>query len=573
VPYRFNVFSGNLDYYKDPDLSAYATKEYVDSGTWLMPPIIEWYDPTGGLPADPEIGDRYGADATANGWTIDYIYEWDGEEWLESEPEEGWMLWNLWEMIMWVFFSGGWMEMGEDSYLKLDGTNSPSADIYSSYAFIMRSFGISGPEGDGLVTFTLAGAYTANVTVPTSDGKLALQTDIPSFEEDPIFSAWLIATPPLYEETDPIFSAWDKSTGISITESQISDLQTYYKSGDSPSFGAITGTGFTMLASNVSIPNYDFSDGMNYWSTDSTWIIATPPGESGDWAHNDGTINKYLQPNPALTIVAGHIYTLTWTQWDDYDDDTYGLSISCGGQTFNQTGSPRVYTWTFSALTTTNLKFWDTFGYEVFLDNITLTDEGPIVAGAITTKYITGNNSDGTIRICSGLDLYPTSQTLTIPATGEMRFKTLIWEPVDDSYPVMEFWSGSYGASQALVKHSDTYNLAQSGFNYPAFGYASTGTNLFAFYSRVYAETPYDVLKMTIAYATGTYDNYIGGNNLVGGMITNIVTASQYRLRALNTAPANASATGTLGEIRIDANYIYVCTATNTWKRVAIATW
>jgi hypothetical protein len=51
------------------------------------------------------------------------------------------------------------------------------------------------------------------------------------------------------------------------------------------------------------------------------------------------------------------------------------------------------------------------------------------------------------------------------------------------------------------------------------------------------------------------------------------VISTQYRLSALNTAPASATATGTLGEIRIDANHIYVCTATNTWKRAAIATW
>jgi len=51
------------------------------------------------------------------------------------------------------------------------------------------------------------------------------------------------------------------------------------------------------------------------------------------------------------------------------------------------------------------------------------------------------------------------------------------------------------------------------------------------------------------------------------------VHAGQYRLSALNTAPANASATGTLGEIRVVADYIYVCTATDTWKRTAIATW
>jgi hypothetical protein len=37
--------------------------------------------------------------------------------------------------------------------------------------------------------------------------------------------------------------------------------------------------------------------------------------------------------------------------------------------------------------------------------------------------------------------------------------------------------------------------------------------------------------------------------------------------------PASASAAGTTGTINWDADYIYVCTATNTWKRVAIATW
>ena len=37
--------------------------------------------------------------------------------------------------------------------------------------------------------------------------------------------------------------------------------------------------------------------------------------------------------------------------------------------------------------------------------------------------------------------------------------------------------------------------------------------------------------------------------------------------------PASAGAAGTAGDVCRDADYIYVCTATNTWKRVAIATW
>lgn len=49
--------------------------------------------------------------------------------------------------------------------------------------------------------------------------------------------------------------------------------------------------------------------------------------------------------------------------------------------------------------------------------------------------------------------------------------------------------------------------------------------------------------------------------------------ASQFKLSALNSAPVNSSDTGTLGEIKIDANYIYICTATNTWKRTALTAW
>lgn len=38
-------------------------------------------------------------------------------------------------------------------------------------------------------------------------------------------------------------------------------------------------------------------------------------------------------------------------------------------------------------------------------------------------------------------------------------------------------------------------------------------------------------------------------------------------------APANATARGNPGEWAVDSGYIYICTAVNTWKRVAIATW
>ena len=44
------------------------------------------------------------------------------------------------------------------------------------------------------------------------------------------------------------------------------------------------------------------------------------------------------------------------------------------------------------------------------------------------------------------------------------------------------------------------------------------------------------------------------------------------RLRTAKT-PATSGAAGNAGDICWDANYIYICTATNNWERVAISTW
>ena len=44
------------------------------------------------------------------------------------------------------------------------------------------------------------------------------------------------------------------------------------------------------------------------------------------------------------------------------------------------------------------------------------------------------------------------------------------------------------------------------------------------------------------------------------------------RLRTAKT-PATAGASGNAGDVCWDASYIYVCVATNTWKRSTIATW
>lgn len=39
------------------------------------------------------------------------------------------------------------------------------------------------------------------------------------------------------------------------------------------------------------------------------------------------------------------------------------------------------------------------------------------------------------------------------------------------------------------------------------------------------------------------------------------------------SVPASAGASGSAGQISYDSDYLYICVATDTWKRVALSTW
>ena len=50
------------------------------------------------------------------------------------------------------------------------------------------------------------------------------------------------------------------------------------------------------------------------------------------------------------------------------------------------------------------------------------------------------------------------------------------------------------------------------------------------------------------------------------------VNSNTMRLRTSRT-PASASAAGNAGDICWDASYLYICIATNTWRRIALSAW
>jgi hypothetical protein len=93
------------------------------------------------------------------------------------------------------------------------------------------------------------------------------------------------------------------------------------------------------------------------------------------------------------------------------------------------------------------------------------------------------------------------------------------------------------------------------------------------------------ILNPTLSTLAVTGNASIGGTLTLGstsistsGITTGTIlstgtVAASFLATDPSGAPASASSTGILGSIVADADYIYVCTATDTWKRAALSTW
>jgi hypothetical protein len=80
-------------------------------------------------------------------------------------------------------------------------------------------------------------------------------------------------------------------------------------------------------------------------------------------------------------------------------------------------------------------------------------------------------------------------------------------------------------------------------------------------------------------YSDATAQSYFAGNVGIGTASPTIssgvglhLSGSTLRLGTART-PASSTATGNQGEVCWDSSYLYVCIATNTWRRIALTTW
>lgn len=162
---------------------------------------------------------------------------------------------------------------------------------------------------------------------------------------------------------------------------------------------------------------------------------------------------------------------------------------------------------------------------------------------------------------------------ITTPASGQLvRYNGTAWVNAASS-TVFNFndttnfiateTDGQIGDATALIKNSSggTNDFVQIMFS------LNSGNTLVARIVAIQTASTTSELSFITEIA-----GVVGERFRIDAAGTPTVSGGRFKITT-SSPPATATSTGTVGEIAWDANYIYVCTAANTWKRVAIATW
>ena len=166
---------------------------------------------------------------------------------------------------------------------------------------------------------------------------------------------------------------------------------------------------------------------------------------------------------------------------------------------------------------------------------------------------------------------------LEINGNGDIRFYDITGATHNITYDISaaslafaDNVKATFGADEDLQIYHDGSNsyIAESG----------TGSLFISGGANVTIQSPSDE-DMIVATANGAVTLYYNDAPKVAtttdgiDVTGNATISGDSIIIETSKTPSSASDTGTKGQIAYDDNYIYVCTATNTWKRVAISTW
>ena len=216
------------------------------------------------------------------------------------------------------------------------------------------------------------------------------------------------------------------------------------------------------------------------------------------------------------------------------------------------------------------------FNGNINAGNITLS-------GNLLTDYIAGNTSNVITFSSTGAIKLPVGSTAQQPvgSNGLIRFNSDI--------PTVEYWSGSgwvpltNTVTDQIITPDGigedgfgfTYKLSQTAtdvgvlvsingtLQQPGLAYTVSGEYI-TFNEAPLAGDKVDVIDIRFLGGVVSLNNTLSDDLIVSGNLT---------ISGLLSAPLTTKANnspGSAGQVCWDSGYIYVCTATNTWKRVAL---
>jgi hypothetical protein len=181
--------------------------------------------------------------------------------------------------------------------------------------------------------------------------------------------------------------------------------------------------------------------------------------------------------------------------------------------------------------------------YGIYIDALAGATKWGICFNDPANNYFAGN---------VGLAVTPTAKLHISSPNGQDALKIATGRGGDI---VVDEWGNLSINHNGLGARYDS-NLGQVSFNNANDLYISSGWN---------SASPFNILLMPSS--TGKIGLF---NNAPASPLD--INANTVRLRTART-PASAGASGNQGEICWDASYLYVCVATNTWKRAALTSW
>ncbi len=196
----------------------------------------------------------------------------------------------------------------------------------------------------------------------------------------------------------------------------------------------------------------------------------------------------------------------------------------------------------------------------------TLNVSGTSTLGTATITNLTATNSTLTNVVTLGV---PNSGS--IPSTDRLinwnanlltvgtgtGYKTMV---DTDSIQTLTNKTLSSPTMSGTVTFSSTVNMTSGNLILPNAASPSLSAD-----GQIAWDNDNDLLQVYTGATTKTMVDTNSTQTLSGKTVQNLVLAG--------SAPGSSGATGTAGQIIYDSNYVYICTATNTWKRAALSTW